>query len=664
MHISFFHLFVAFASFANGFKKNPQIKNEKHVFGCGGGGGGSWGVPRSISVLFSEKKVIHYRVRYPISKNVFQMEQKLHRLNSKNYSVRDEEMLRAWDDFLGKRGHSRDDYDIWPSWVDDEEAHEMSNELFAENRRHREEVYKSLTEWINSTLPKTDPKSLTASRSSRSLHVSKNLYSQFSSSNKKKGWWQEEGGEEDPDDNGSGDGDNDDDEPKKSEHFEVIKKSPLSFKDIGGYDKIKEELKQCIDILVHYDKYVKYNVRIPQGLILEGPPGNGKTLLAKGLAGEAKMNFIAVSGSEFQEKYVGVGAARVRELFGLAKKHKPCIVFIDEIDAIGRRRSSDSESSSSERDNTLNELLIGLDGFKNSAGVFVIGATNRVDLLDPALVRPGRIDKKIFIGPPDAVTREAILLIHLRGKPADESVVIKNLVALTQGLSGAQIENLLNEALLNALRENRDVMKQTDIEIMLNRILAGWQPTDHVFSETMIDRISIHELGHALVGLLCKNHNAMKKVIINLSSPKSPAYTVFEGGSSAIYTREALMEHLMILLAGRIAEEVVNDVGITTGAINDFEEALKLAEKMVLYYGMGKRVIYPSHSETYKALIDEEVHRLIHDAYERASFIIRNGKAAIVEGADMLKKKQELTAEELESLLKEKYPGLLELRLQ
>jgi cell division protease FtsH len=611
--------------------------------------------------IFENEKVTQYRVRYPISKNVFQMEQKLHRLNSKNQSIRDLEMLREWDDFLGKRGHSREDYDIWPEWTDNEDANEVSNEIFAENRRQRE-VFRSLEEWINSTMPKEQvaPSAQTQRSRSRTLHVSKNLFSQFSSSNKKKGWGNQE---EDDYDEDEGPNEDDDDEPKKSEHFEVIKKSPLNFSNIGGYEKIKQELKQCIDILTHYAKYANYNVRIPQGLILEGPPGNGKTLLAKGLAGEAKMNFIAVSGSEFQEKYVGVGASRVRELFGLAKKNKPCIIFIDEIDAIGRKRSSDSESSSSERDNTLNELLIGLDGFKNNSGIFVIGATNRVDLLDPALVRPGRIDKKIYIGPPDAATREAILQIHLRGKPVDASILVKGLVTMTQGLSGAQIENLLNEALLNALREDRTVMTQTDIDIMLNRILAGWQPTDHQFTESMIDRIAVHELGHALVGLLCKNHNPMTKVIINLSSPKSPAYTVFEGGSSAIYTRQALMEHLMILLAGRIAEEVVNEVGITTGAINDFEEALKLAEKMVLYYGMGKRVIYPSHSETYKTLIDDEVYGLINDAYTRATFVIQNGKSLILEGADLLKKNQVLTAEELNGLIRAKYPELLNLNV-
>lgn len=448
----------------------------------------------------------------------------------------------------------------------------------------------------------------------------------------------------------------------KSENFEVVKKSPINFKDVGGYDSIKLELEQCIDLLKNHTKYSNYNVRVPKGLIFEGPPGNGKTLLAKALAGEAKTGFIAVSGSEFQEKYVGVGASRVREIFKLAKENIPCIIFFDEIDAIGRKRSSDGELSSTERDSTLNELLVAMDGFKNTSGVFVIGATNRADLLDPALVRPGRIDKRIYIGNPDEKTRKAILRIHLKGKPHDKNISINDLVEVTNGYSAAQIENIVNEAMLNALKMNETKFTMNDIEVVLNRMMVGWQPNEHQFTANIIDNIAIHEMGHAIVGLLSKHHSKISKVIINLQAPQSPGYTVFEQSSSPIFTREALFEHLMILLAGRIAEEIVFDVSVTTGAIGDFEEALKLAQKMVVYYGMGKNVIYPSMSEKYKQMIDEEVAKLIHDAYSYAEFILRNSKEFMQEGAELLKRDKLLKAETLFDLLNTKYKSLLTLR--
>ena len=449
---------------------------------------------------------------------------------------------------------------------------------------------------------------------------------------------------------------------KKSENFEVLDSSPVSFKDIGGYENIKLELQQCIDILKNYTKYEKYNVRTPKGLILEGPPGNGKTLLAKGLAGEANASFIAVSGSEFQEKYVGVGAARVRELFELAKDNSPCVIFIDEMDAIGRKRSNDGESASSERDSTLNQLLVNMDGFKSAAGVFIVGATNRADLLDPALIRPGRIDKRIFIGLPDAVTREAILRIHIKGKPHDATTVnITDLVEITQGLSGSQLENLLNEAMLLAIRNGKEEFNMSDIETVINRFLAGWQPTEHKFTGTMLEKIAIHEMGHAIVGLLSKHHSKMTKAVINLSSPQSPGYTVFESSTGGLYTREALFEHLMILLAGRIAEEVFYNVSVTTGAINDFEEALKLAEKMVVYYGMGRNLIYPSLSEKYKERIDNEVIHLIQDAYSISYFIVKNSKHMIQECAEILQKDRILRSERILEIAKEKYPAVLQL---
>jgi cell division protease FtsH len=447
---------------------------------------------------------------------------------------------------------------------------------------------------------------------------------------------------------------------KKSDNFEVVKNHDFSFKDIGGYNNIKNELRQCIDILNNYKKYQNYNIRIPKGLILEGPPGNGKTLIAKGFAGETNTSFIPVSGAQFQEKYVGVGQTRVRELFTLARENSPCVIFIDEIDAIGRRRSSDGETSSSERDNTLNELLVQLDGFKTTQGIFLIGATNRMDLLDNALLRPGRIDKKIFIGLPDSITREAIIDIHLKGKPFNKKTInVKDLVDVTAGLSGAQIENLLNEGMLNALRDDRTNMEYTDIDLIMNKMMVGWQPSEHQFSSDIIDRIAIHEMGHAIVGFFSKHHSKMSKVIINLSAPKSPGYTMFETSTNTIYTRESLFEHLMILLAGRIAEEIFYDVSVTTGAINDFEEAFKLAEKMIIYYGMGKNIIYPNLSDKYKQKIDDEVVGLINDAYQMSKIILEGSKELITECAIILKNEKILKAEKMVDIINKNHRYLL-----
>ena len=451
---------------------------------------------------------------------------------------------------------------------------------------------------------------------------------------------------------------------KKSDNFEVITKSSINFNDVGGYDNIKQELGQCIDILSNYTKYQGYNIRIPKGLIFEGPPGNGKTLFAKALAGEAGVGFIAVSGSEFQEKYVGVGSSRIRELFKLAKQNIPCIIFMDEIDAVGRKRSSDPDAASSERDSTLNELLVGLDGFKNTSGIFLIGATNRADLLDSALIRPGRIDKRIYIGNPDEKTRTAIFDIHKKGKPIESDVSMEELVEQSAGFSAAQIENLLNEGMLHALRNDRKKMNSMDLEIVLNKMMVGWQPIEHEFTDSIIDHIAIHELGHTIVGLLCKHHAPVTKVLINLSAPNSPGYTVFVNNKSPIMTREALFEHLMILLSGRIAEEVFFDRSITTGAINDFEESLKLAKKMIMYYGMGKNAVYPDMSEKYKEIVDMEVAGLIDEAYQYAEFLVRNSRGLIEEGAELLKRDKVVKAETLVEIMNEKYPGVAALKLK
>jgi cell division protease FtsH len=416
--------------------------------------------------------------------------------------------------------------------------------------------------------------------------------------------------------------------------------------------------------LKNYKKYQKYNVRIPKGLILEGPPGTGKTLLSKALAGEAGCSFIPVSGSDFQEKYVGVGPTRIKELFNLAKTNVPCIIFIDEIDAVGRKRSTDGESSSNERDSTLNALLVELDGFKNNTGIFLVSATNRIDLLDTALTRPGRIDKKIFIGLPDKITRKSIIKIHIEGKPHDSSIKINDLIDITEGLTGAQIENLLNEAMLNALRNNRQKFTYNDFDLVFNKMMVGWQPNEHIFTTDIIDHIAIHEMGHAIVGIFSKHHSKMTKVVINLSSPRSPGYTVFETSTSNIYTRESLFEHLMILLSGRIAEEIFYGVSVTTGAINDFDEALKLAEKMVVYYGMGSNVIYPNSSDKFKELIDNDVIELINKAYKYAEEILLKSKGLIKETSEILKNNKFLTADDLHKLINKKYVELNKLKIE
>ena len=556
--------------------------------------------------------------KYPISRNYY--EESLKRLNTYNGTIRDLEMLGRPGSWIEKTGESiiiihhrqvmtnhtdggdsgdSDDDD------DDEEGDEMEKRREQEKKNHRNYTFKKLLERYN----KDDTEEGKRKEANR---------------------------------------------VSKSENFEVITGGVgITFADIGGFAGVKEEMLQCADMLKNWQHYAQYSVRTPKGLVLEGPPGNGKTMLARGFAGEADVGFIAVSGAEFQDKYIGVGSSKVRELFTLASHNCPCVVFIDEIDALGRCRSDGDSGGggSSERDNTLNQLLVEMDGFRNNSGIFVIGATNRADLLDPALMRPGRIDKRIYVGMPDAIARRFIVDIHIKGKPnrlAKEE--IEEIVSMTGGFSGAQIENLLNEAMLYVLKCKRVVIDWADIEYSYNNVLGGTQSEAHVISDDMLERICAHEIGHSLMGIFCKNHPLLKKVVINLKSPRNPGMTVFEEDNGILSTREALFERVAIMYGGQIAEKLIYGEGmVSTGAITDYAEARKLAQKMVIEYGMGGR--YGGVSEKSKEKIDEEVEGILSDAYAFAYSILQNNRDSIVSGSAILKRELTITRKDLMSYL-------------
>lgn len=439
-----------------------------------------------------------------------------------------------------------------------------------------------------------------------------------------------------------------DEEEMRSENFEVFRNTGMSFQNIGGYENVKQELLQCADMLTRYTEYAKYNVRIPKGLILEGPPGNGKTLLAKCFSGEIKVSFIPVSGAQFQEKYVGVGAARVRELFELASKHVPCIIFIDELDALCRQRSMEGLSNA-EHDSTLNELLVNMDGFRNKPGIFIIGATNRVDLLDQAVTRPGRIDKKIYLGNPDTVTRQAILEIHRKGKPMGP-ILMEDLLQMTQGYSGAQIENLLNEAMLYALREKRTEMTREDLEMMATRTLTGYQAIETKVSAEQLFQIAVHEMGHAFTSILTK-HRKVVKVSIHLWSPKSLGFTLFDSTENPLMNQENLRNELKVLLGGRVAEDLFFGDKITTGAAQDLDQTKKLAEQMIVKWGMGKRIIYPIGSDFYRMTLDQEIDDLIRQAYQETKTILSGQMKSIHALSTQLVQSRDIKGEILEQTI-------------
>ncbi len=439
----------------------------------------------------------------------------------------------------------------------------------------------------------------------------------------------------------------------RSENFELIYDPICNFNNIGGYDLIKEELMQCADMLVNYTKYAKYNVRTPKGIILEGPPGNGKTLMAKCFSGEINIGFIPVSGAQFQEKYVGVGASRVRELFNLAQNNIPCIIFIDELDAIGKKRSDSNTNSNSEHDSTLNELLVNLDGFKSTNGIFIIGATNRIDLLDSALIRPGRIDKKIFIGNPDRKTRKQIIDIHIKNKPINPCITTDYLIELTNGFSGAEIENFFNEAMLYVLRNNRNQINVDDLNLIANRVMVGYQSTKNQLTDDIIYQVAVHEIGHALVGLMTK-YKKLIKITINLFSPKTLGFTLFEPNENYnnIQTKEQLITEMMVLLGGRIAEEIIfKKNNISTGASHDLLQVKKIAEQMIVNLGMGDKIIVNEPMQ-----INAEIDNIISIAYSQTKILLSNVELLIKECASLLIKNNELSPDIIINLIIDKYP--------
>lgn len=413
--------------------------------------------------------------------------------------------------------------------------------------------------------------------------------------------------------------------PKSSESGQFVLEDTVlfNFSNIGGYASIKTELKQVAHMMTNPDEYTQYNVRVPKGILLEGPPGNGKTLLAKCFAGEIQCNFVRCAGSEFNEKYIGVGSSRLRELFKFASDNQPVVLFIDEFDAIGRKRGDGQEGSTGgERDTTLNQLLVLMDGFEKIPNMVIMGATNRADILDPAVVRPGRFDKIIHVPNPDMPTRKEIVRIHKKSKPIH--VKEEEIAQMTSGFSGAMIENLLNEATLWGIRNQRLPIDRTALDDVRQQIVFGTAAMTRNISVATQKRIAVHEVGHLLNALMSPYYDKPVRVSINLSSKNSLGQTVFqrEDEDDGIFTREYLDDKVRVLLGGRAAEEIIFGHSASTGSLADLESAFQLTRRMIMDFGMGKHIVYPFLSEDYKKRIDEEIHSYIHIAHNNAKQVI------------------------------------------
>ncbi len=446
-------------------------------------------------------------------------------------------------------------------------------------------------------------------------------------------------------------------------------KDKVTFANVAGSDEAKQDLEEVVEFLKFPKKFESVGARIPKGVLLVGPPGTGKTMLARAVAGEADVPFFSISGSEFVEMFVGVGASRVRDLFSKAKKNAPCIIFVDEIDAVGRRRGSGMGGGHDEREQTLNQILVEMDGFEQGANVIVLAATNRADVLDPALLRPGRFDRRVNIGLPDRKDREKILHVHFEKKPVDEKVDIDALAAKTAGSSGADLQNIANESAIIAARNNRKVIQQADITEAFERVAIGPERKSKIMNKKEIELTAYHEAGHAIVGHVLPDSDMVHKVTI-IPRGGTGGVTWFIPPEDKSY--HSIIEYKDVLarmLGGRIAEEVMyGSERVTTGAGSDLQKAAELAREMIMNQGMGKklrdqvfkseegimmeRMMHERHySEETAKIIDDEVEALITEAAERARAVIKANKPKLEELKDALLKKETVEAEEVIDIL-------------
>lgn len=453
----------------------------------------------------------------------------------------------------------------------------------------------------------------------------------------------------------------------------------ITLKDVAGLEEEKEDLEEIVDFLKDPGKYTKVGARIPKGVLLEGAPGTGKTLLAKAIAGEAKVPFFSISGSDFVEMFVGVGASRVRDLFADAKKNSPCIVFIDEIDAVARRRGTGMGGGHDEREQTLNQLLVEMDGFGTNEGIIVMAATNRVDILDPAILRPGRFDRKITVSPPDVKGREEILNVHAKNKPLSDDVDLKQIAQTTAGFTGADLENLLNESAIHAAKENRAFIVQDDIKKSFIKVGIGAEKKSRIISDKEKKITAYHEAGHAILFHVLPDVGPVYTVSIIPTGLGAAGYTMpLPERDEMFNTKGKMLQDIMVSLGGRIAEEIIFD-DITTGASSDIKKATKEARSMVTRYGfsenigvinydeednevfIGRDLAHTrSHSETVAGEIDVEVKRIIDECYAKAKDIIMQHEDVLHSCAKLLLEKEKINRQEFEALFDKQNPTPME----